>query len=116
MYPAYNTVPDGPILIYLSKLSINSANTGLFGVIATLCVMVVLESGRVGKYMPCVPRTTADWQLSAACGVQNCCLVLKFAIVSINVGRLVDHVLISSMEISWRHGQVIYRNVGSPPR
>ena len=111
-----STVPDGPILIYPSKLSINSPILRLFGVIATLCVMLVLKSGRVGEYTPCAPRTTAGWQLSAACVVQNCHLVLKFAILSINLGRLVDHVLVGSMKISWRHGQVIYRNVGSPPR
>ena len=104
MYPAYHTVPDGPIFIYPSKLSTNSASTGLFGVIATLCVMLVLESGCVGKYMPCVPGTVTIWQRPAACGVQKCYLVLKFAILSISVGHLVDGVLVGSTEISQYHG------------
>ena len=71
---------------------------------------------RVGKYMPCVPGTATVWQLPVACGVQNCYLVLKFAILSIDVDHLVDDVLVGSMEISQYHRQVIYRNVGRPQR
>ena len=116
MYPACHTVPDGQIFIYPSKLSINSTNTGLFGVTATLCIILVLESGCVGKYILCVPGTVTVWQLPAACGDQNCYLVLKFAILSINVDHLVDDVLFGSLKISQYYRQVIYRSVGRPPR
>ena len=116
MYPAYHTVSNCPIFIYLSRLSINSASTGLFGDYFTFYVILVLESGCVGEYMPCVPGTTTVWQLPATYGVQNCYLVLKFAILSINVDYLVDDVLVGSVEISQYHRQVIYRNVGRPPR
>ena len=89
----------------------------LFGVIATLYVIFGLESGYVGKCMPCVPGTAAVWQLPATCGVQNYYLVPKFATyLSIDVYHLVNYVLVGSMEMSQNHGQNIHRNIGGPPR
>ena len=116
MYPNYHTVSDGSFFIYLSRLSINSVSAGLSGDSFMFYVMLFLESGCVGEYMPCVAGTATVWQLPAACGVQNCYLVLKFAILSINMDYLVDDVLVGSVEISQYHRQVIYRNVGRPPR
>ena len=116
MYPTYHTVPDGPILIYPSEFSNNSANIGLFGAIHQFYIMLVLEVGHVGKHVRRAPCTTAGLQFSAAGVVQICHLVFKFTILSINVDYLVDYVPVGGMEISWRHGQAFYRNVGRPPR
>ena len=68
----YHAVPDGPIFIYPSNVSINSASSGLFGDFAVFYVTLVLESECEGKYMPCVPGTATAWQLPATCGVPNC--------------------------------------------
>ena len=52
-----------------------------------------LQPGCVDKRVPYFPGTTASWQLPTTCGGQNCQLVFKLAILSINVGYLVDYVL-----------------------
>ena len=62
---------------------------------------------RVGKYMPCVPGTATFWQLPAS-DVQNCHLVLNFAILSNDVDHLVDYALAGSMEISRNHRYIGY--------
>ena len=106
MYPAYHTVPNGPISIYPSDVSINSASAGLFGDCVRFYVTLAVQTGCVDKHVRYFSGTTAGWQLPATCGVQNCHLVFKLTILSINVGSLVDYVLVFSVGVSWSNGYI----------
>ena len=74
MYPAYHTVPNGPISLHPSNVFIDSASAELFGCYVTfyvtLAVLTTWTDAWTSTYL-IFPGTTASWQLPATCGGQK---------------------------------------------